>query len=138
MNKAPFSNIIGKDNRWIKQAVKRMLRWGVDNVYDRVAWIVPEDMQSIWGDHRNVQQITATFDTAQQYGVGESNNRPSIHLQIYKGKQEEGVRGEEEAYVDPFTGYLLKTNQATQAIPLQTNQTEFMSQHILDYTDAET
>lgn len=143
MNKAPFSNIIGKDNRWIKQAVKRMLRWGADNNYDRVAWVTPEDIQSQWVGSRNVKEIDATFDTAQDYGLGQANTRPSIGLMIYKGRQDSQINPSlptssptDTAYVDPFTGYLIKQN--LQGQPFSTNQTTFENRHILDYTDAET
>ena len=70
ISSAPYGNPLGNRDRWIRMAMKRALRWGADNGYDRVGFASAKDIMRV--NHvRPVQKIEYMINADGQFSIGE-------------------------------------------------------------------
>jgi GGDEF domain-containing protein len=60
---APFAPFVGKTEAWVALALKRMIRYAVDNKFDRVAWTTGEQQAERYDLSKKISKVVAQKTT---------------------------------------------------------------------------
>jgi hypothetical protein len=86
----PSAPFVGKTEAWVALAVKRMIRYAVDNGFDRVAWTTGEQQADRYDLSQHIDRIEVSVDEEDYPGVKFVNlfpkGRSSILLKTRDGK----------------------------------------------------
>jgi len=102
---APYGHPLGNRDRWIRMALKRALRWGADNGYERVAFASAKDIMSV--NHvQPVQKIDYMINADGQF----KDNLGMDSIQITATDQHGSTVTHE---YDPYSGYRYNTSDGS-------------------------